>query len=288
MNKIYRRELNIIGKLSDSQTSQIFKLDNDSILKIYKPLLMMIYKMMGISLEYKIMQAKPIKNIPEIIVPEIGVYDENNCFVGSIMKSAKGIDYNTYDDNLSILERCNLKKYADIHTKLESIVKRGNEKKIVFPDLCTCDNIYIDSLGNIQLIDYDGLQIGEFKVPSMSTSLGDSDQYLIPKYCKNGLFTPNLDKKSLIILYFILTFNVDLNKIGTINPINGKQVTLEDIFDVINLQDNDVKHKVWKCFQSNVENDFLGSDVYRIADEYDMQLRPSPIAGCYFKRLQKK
>ncbi len=286
MNRVFRSDLKIIGKLFNSETSQIFKLDNGSILKIYKPLILMIYKMMGMSLECKIMQAKPIKNVPEIIVPEIGVYDENNCFVGSIMKSAKGIDYNTYDDNLLITERCNLKKYANMHTKLESIVKRGNNEGIVFPDLCTCDNIYIDSYGNIQLIDYDGLQIGKFKAPTMSTSLGDSDQYLIPKYCKNGLFTPNLDKKSLIILYFLLTFNIDLNKIGIINPRDGKQITLEDIFDVINLQDNDIKHKVWKCFQPNVENDFLGSDVHRIADEYDMQVRP--INGCYLKRLRKK
>lgn len=61
MNRVFRSDLKIIGKLFNSETSQIFKLDNGSILKIYKPLILMIYKMMGMSLECKIMQAKPIK-----------------------------------------------------------------------------------------------------------------------------------------------------------------------------------------------------------------------------------
>ena len=56
--------------------------------------------------------------------------------------------------------------YADIHTKLENIVRSTDD--IVYPDICTCDNIYVDSSnGNkIQLIDYDGLQVGIY--PSIS------------------------------------------------------------------------------------------------------------------------
>ncbi len=286
MYRVYLSDLKIVGQLSNSKTSQVLKLDNGSILKIYKPLRLMVYNMMGTSLENKIMHAEPFDKVPEIIVPRAGVYDQNNCFIGSIMESAKGIDYGTYDRNLSRIERCNLKKYADMHMKLESIVKRSNEMGIVFPDLCTIDNIYIDVCGNMQLIDYDGLQINSFKAPSISTTLGSQEQYLQPKYLKNELFTSNLDKKSLIMLYFLITFNVDLNSLGVINPSNNKKITLEDIFDIINLQDDDIKHKVWKCFQPNVDNDFLGYDVYKIALEYDLQLREKN--GLYLKRLRKK
>ena len=72
------------------------------------------------------------------------------------------------------------------------------------------------------------------------------------------------------MFYFIVTFDVDLNYVGKINYITGKVITLDDIFGQIGLKDDYIKHKVWKCFQGNVENDYLDDDVLRVAEEYDM------------------
>ena len=177
--------------------------------------------------------------------------------------------------------------YADEHMKLESIVKRGNDAGIVFPDLCTCDNIFIDSSGNMNFIDYDGLQVGNHITPILSTSLGRQEQYLCSKYYKNGLFTPELDKKSLIILYFLTAFNINLGKVGMINPANNDEVTLDFVFESIGLDDYDIQDKVWKCLQSKYKNEFLGDDVYHIADYYDMIAVPIG-NGKYVKRLIKK
>jgi len=131
--------------------------------------------------------------------------------------------------------------------------------------------------------------VGKHKSTCISTSLGDSDEYLkIPKYCdKNGLFTKELDKKSLIIFYFLTAFNVDLNKVGKIEPISGEMMTLETVFDCIKLDDYDICHKIWKIFQDQEPNEYLGADVIRIAEKYDMKVIAN-IKGRPLKCLYKK
>lgn len=286
MRKVLRNDLMIKSDLSSNEHSQIYMLDDGSILKIFTPMVLMAYKMTGISLEHKIISATAFKNVPEIIVPNLAVYDNNFNFVGYTMNRANGIDYNTYDDQLTMLERTDLMKYAHLYSRLEDIVRRGNAEGVVFPDLCTCDNIFIDSCGNVQMIDYDGLQVREYRSPLLSNTLGNHQQYMTHKYNYKGLFTSNLDKKSLIMLYFLTTFNIDLNKIGTYNPFDRNLITLDDIFNIINLEDNDIKHKVWKCLQPTGTNDFLGNDVYRIAEKYNMTI--FPVQGNYMKKLRRK
>ena len=56
---------------------------------------------------------------------------------------------------------------------------------------------------------------------------------------------------------------------------------------MIGLDDYDVQNKVWKLLQDNKQNEFLGEDVFRIAENYD--LLAIPIAkNTYIKRLIKK
>lgn len=286
MDKVILKDLNIKKQIHVGETSEVYELSDGKILKVFTPFSLLIYNRCNIKMERKILEAKSIVSVPEIIVPESAVYN-NGDFCGYISKKASGIDYNEYDDRLSLVDRSNLKMYADDHAKLESIVKRGNEAGIVFPDLCTCDNIFVDANGEMSLIDYDGLQIGDYVTPILSTSLGDQDQYYSSKYYRNGLFTPELDKKSLIILYFLTAFNVNLNTLGMINPATNEKVTLDFIFEAIGLDDYDIQNKVWKCLQTKYENEFLGDDVYHIADYYDMVTVPVGNRQ-YFKQLIKK
>lgn len=286
IKKVDIKDLNIKSQIHNGYKANVYELENGSILKVFSPLVLNLYKSCDIQLERKIIESKPIINVPEIIVPEEAVY-ENQEFLGYTSKKAEGIDYNTYDDFLTLKDRCNLKQYADEYAKLESIVKRGNKENIVFPDLCSCDNIFIDDKGNMSLIDYDGLQIDNFITPIISSSLGDQDQYFCSKYCNDKIFTSELDKKSLIVLYFLNTFNVDITKVGSRNPITGEIVTLDDIFELINLDNCDIQNKVWKCLQSRYKNEFLEDDVYDIAYDYNMIAIPAS-NGAYMKRLIKK
>ena len=286
MEKKNYEELDITDLICKTDKAYIFQLRNGDILKIFHSFILELYKQSNLKLEEKIISAKPIKTVPEIIVPNMAIYS-NDEFVGYALKKADGMNYNDYDDTLPQKEFSNLKRYAKEYEKLEDIIKRGNKEKIVFPDFCTCDNIFIDKKGNFSLIDYDGLQIGDFITPVLSSSLGNQEQYNCCKYQKNNLFTPELDKKSLITLYFLSAFNIDINKAGTLNPITREIVTLDDIFEMIGLDDYDVQNKVWKLFQDNKQNEFLGEDVFRIAENYD--LLAIPIAkNTYIKRLIKK
>lgn len=291
MNKIQLNDLlknNQLNSKCITDTAVIYSLPNNKIFKMFHTKYLEIFNIVGINLEEKLSTADTTTLPKEIIKPEVLVYDGTEV-IGYIMAKAKGINYNTRDINLTMFERSNLLQYADLHFKLEKIIRSTPD--IVYPDICTCENIYISG-PDIQLIDYDGFQIGKHKTLDISSSLGNQIQYFnTPKYItKDLLFTKELDKKSLIILYFLSTFNIDLNRVGTIiNPLTNQPFTLEEVLSCIGLEDYDIMNKIWKIFQNNKENDWLGEDVYRLAYEYDLQLVSGPLAdGSYLKKLIKK
>ena len=279
-------ELKNAVKIADGSYTLIIRLKNGDILKIFEPSILEASKIIGSDVEKKVLAAKPLKKSPEILIPKAAYYDKNGNFIGYTIPEAKGINYNDYQDSFTITERLDLKKYAKDHSKIESVVRRNSD--IVFPDLCTCDNIFIDSKGNIQFIDYDGLQIGEYNANSISTTLGNPLQYIeSKKYYQNSRFTKELDKRSSIFLYFITAFNIDLSKVGQINPFTGKRVTIEDIFTSLDFHDQDICHKIWKLFQENEDNEYLGDDVFRIAEEYKLKI-VGKTKDTFLKQLIKK
>lgn len=289
MRKKIFTEKDFIGMtpIVKTESGIVIKLKDGSIIKIFDPNVINMLKFIKIDIEKKILDAKPIPHSLEIITPTSIVYDKNGNFTGYTMPHAKGTNYNDIDDRRTIEEREDLQGYGIIHSRIENILKRNTN--IVFPDICTCDNIFIDQNGNIQLIDYDGMQINGHRSPSISTSLGNSIEIMRnPKYCdKSMLYTKELDKRSSIILYFLTAFNINLNNVGIFNPITGKNITLDDIFEAINLEDPELCHKVWKLFQDNQPNDYLGDTVFDIAEKYDLKVF-NKMGDTYFKRLEKK
>lgn len=57
---------------------------------------------------------------------------------------------------------------------------------------------------------------------------------------------------------------------------------------MINLDDPDICHKVWKLFQEKEENEFLRDDVFKIAEKYNTEIIAQRNDGVYIKRLVKK
>lgn len=286
IKNINNMKLGRVEKISVSDTSDVYRLGNGSVLKLFQPEVIMLSKLVGVDIEGKILAAKPIKSSPEILVPTSAIYDDSRNFIGYTMPMAKGVDYNKIEENLTYSQREDLGRYGRIHNKLESIIKKN--QNIVFPDFCTCDNIFIDDKENIKFIDYDGLQVDKFKSLSTSTSLGDFNSYNNSKYIDNsGLFTKELDKKSLIILYFLSAFNINLNRVGSRIPGTSVDVTLDMVFEYINLDDPDICHKVWKLFNDKENNEYLGDDVFNLADKYEMKIvaKQGPM---YSKKLYRK
>lgn len=270
-----------------NETSCLFKTKDGEFVKLFTPIVLeMYYNIAHVNLEAKLLNKEKFFITEEIIKPNTIYYSRNGMAVGYKMRAAKGIDFNKFDTTLSQNEQLNLARFNNIHKKLETIVK--NNKDIIFPDLCTCDNIYIGPNDNLELIDYDGMQIGKHQAIAMSTTLNDrSNNYYIPKYWQRKLFTKNLDKKSLILLYFLSAFHVDLNKVGAINPYNKRRVTLEETFYIMGLQDYEIYEKVSKLFNDNVDNVYLEDSIDKL--EKDYKLVPHKVGpNVYMKRLEKR
>lgn len=272
--------------ISDGDMAVVVKLNDGSILKVFNPILIQASREVGADIEKKILGAKSIANSPEILSPTSVVYSTDNKFMGYTMMEANGVDYNVYNSKLTVHQRCDLHMYARNHSKLERVLRKNPD--IVFPDFCTCSNIILSEDEKVQFVDYDGLQVGGYKTFSISSSLGEAEKHFFnPKYCRNGFFNKELDKKSSIFLYFLVTFNVNLSNVGRVNSATGKVITLDDCFQFINLDDPDLCHKVWKTFQDNQSNEFLGDTVHYVADKYDMHVR-GRVGNCYLKVLTKK
>lgn len=271
--------------LDDKGISAVYRLRDGSILKVFDQKYLGAMKLIGVDFEKKILDAKRIPNAKEILIPTAAAYMKDR-FVGYTLPQAKGINYNEFDDRLTLADRMSLEGYAKRHHNIESVLVRATD--VIFPDLGTCDNIFFDEKLNPQFIDYDGLQVGEHQSHVMSLALGRQEQYYTPKYWNGKLFNKNLDKRSSIFLYFVSAFNVNLATVGRINPYTGEMVTVDTIFEAINLDDPDVCHKVWKLFQENEDNEFLRDDVFRIAEKYDMRVVARRKDGLCVKKLIKK
>ena len=294
--EIKKRDINsysnkIKMQLNRGQVSRVYLLKDGRILKQFNEGIVSFFKSRGYDIEGILNLSFQYELNPRIKRPQEMVY-KNGQFCGYVMERAKGITFNQYDDKMTLKERADLYKYATLHNNLEKVVK--DSKDIVIPDLLTCDNIFVDKNLDIELIDIDGFQIGNKATGTISSSLGELSELISSKKYFNQntrLFTKELDIKSLIHLYFLDTINVDLNKVGEIEPNSRQAVTLDDLFDVINLDDYDMMDKVWKVFQENKQNEYLGDLVFDIAENYTMDVREfiSPMRQkMYLKRLRRR
>ena len=82
---------------------------------------------------------------------------------------------------------------------------------------------------------------------------------------------------------------MNLGKVGQYVPFSGEIITLDYFFKSINLDDDDIKQKVWYLFQEDYKNEYLGNDVFKIAEKYTLITKPHPYdKKILFKSLVKK
>lgn len=281
------RELRYGRCLEKNPFSEVFETKDGYIVKFISRIIIEAYKHLGCSLEKKIYYADDIIGMEELYKPTSAVYAKDG-FCGFMMLKNNGINLNDYDDTLTLQQRSDLNVYVNIFKQLENIVKKGHsqKKKIIFPDLATCDNIFVDKNLKISLIDFDGLQIGNQISSSFSSNLGNDEDYYIPKYMNGDFFTEEIDKTSLAILYFLSAFNVDLKKVGKVNPFTGRLVTIEDIFETIGLDDQAFMDKIRAILSETQTGDFIGEDIERIAQKYSMRTAELP-DGRFIKKLTR-
>lgn len=271
------QKLNLKEFLKEHKGYKIFKrledntilmLPNGNLVKILDAKLLELISDTGYDLETRLWEVDKLTSFNKFAWPTIMLEDKGKV-TSYVMPYIDGVDFTDYYENIY-----DLSSYANIHSQFETNIKDGNNVGVVFPDLCTTENIRITPEGRAIFIDYDGLQIGKMPGVGFSDFLGFPWEVLTKKYFdhKTKLFTKELDIKSSTFLYFVDVFGVTLASVNRVNPETGLKVTLDEIFSLIRLDDVDVQQKVWKLFQPAIPNEFLGDDLYRLADKYKLAL----------------
>lgn len=261
--------------LSSDFDGNLYRLSDGSILKLFNAVYLDSYKRQNIDLKEKMLQVETIHH-PRIIVPDKMCCMDDDV-VGYIRRDVSGRSFTEFFSNESDNDKVNLYRYALIHHNLESVVEECSD--IVFPCLCDETGIYLEQDFKPYFVNFEELQHGTFRAGRVSKKLGLRTDSNDSRYLSDGLFTKNLDKMSSIYLYFLNTFNVDLSKIDS--------TSVGEVFNGLGLKNDDICHKVWSLFDKDYDNDFLGDDVFRIAEEYDMRVVFNTRTTCV-KRLVKK
>lgn len=269
--------------------SIIYRLDDKRLLKLAGPAVFNACSLIGVRYEDRILSTCA-KSVKEIVSPITAVYHQRNC-VGYTMEEVEGPNLLEYDDSLSFRQKGDLTDYARLYEKIEEVVIKANKVGIVFPDLCTLDNIVFCSDGTVKFIDYDGLQVGSRdKSMVLSTSLGDPTKYLMSKkYCAEPFrFTRELDKTSLAMTMFLWVFCVDLKSVGKVIPFSGEKVDVKYLFDFLGIKDEVFMNKIEANMSTTDKGCYLAGDLRRISENYRMIAAPVPGTDMIAKRLIKK
>lgn len=169
----------------------IIKLSTGELLKILDKELLEIISNTGYDLETRLEEVKNLTTFHRFSLPT-RMLEENGVVTSYTMPEIPGVDFTDYYENIF-----DLLCYAKLHSQIEDNIKIGNELGMVFPDLCTTENIRITKEGKVFFLDYDGLQIKEMPAVGYSDFLGTTKEVLTDKYYdeKSNLFRSVLDCK---------------------------------------------------------------------------------------------
>lgn len=142
-------------------------------------------------------------------------------------------------------------------------------------------------MGCLSLTDYDGFKIGEYASICISSAINNKYKIHKSKFYKNDLFTEELDKYSLMILFLQELSSLDLSSIDTINPATNEILTTRDLADYINLDDEEIIRMIEDTVSIDREGVYVSEVADAIASKYDLMVYYEE-DGEYTKVLVKK
>lgn len=264
MEKVELTNINFkkIKILKKSPISKVFLLDEKEVVKVYNS-----SYLKGINrrraLERKIQASSTIK-LKELVLPKKIILINGN-FAGYTMDYIKGESYL----DIAITPYRNLDLINKEYLEIEKIIKKFHKEGIIVPDLLNLTNIIVTEEG-LRFIDYDGMQIRDNKASSVSKILKKDIRHSSTiKYCNHlGLYTEELDKKSLLILYILITFN---NLINDINMDNNRFEKIDKLLEEMNIsQEDKLKEIIDKAYnpRNDIKNEYLEEAVKEIGKKY--------------------
>ncbi len=248
--------------LKKSTISKVFLLDEKEVVKVYNSSYLKGINR-RITLERKIQASSTIK-LKELVLPKKIVLINGN-FAGYTMEYIKGESYL----DIAIAPYRNLDLINKEYLEIEKIIKKFHKEGIIVPDLLNLTNIIVTEEG-LRFIDYDGMQIRDNKASSVSKILKKDIRHSSTiKYCNHlGLYTEELDKKSLLILYILITFN---NLINDINMDNNRFEKIDKLLEELNIsQEDKLKEIIDKAYnpRNDIKNEYLEEAVKEIGKKY--------------------
>ena len=290
---------NIEGIVKQGNVCVVYRLKSGDYLKIFPGLIINLFKnQQGLDVRQKIETSHPISNVPEIVVPKAIVKDDIN-HSDMFAYISPGVAGESLSDKVKTWlagDNLDLHYFAERISEIEKVVKRANKSGIVFPDLPTLNNIIFDKSG-MKVIDYDGLQVGRFQADSIADFYADNEMLSKPKYynSQTRLFNTNLDKKSLMHLYFKMVFCIDLTALDN-GPQCIKETAIREILERLGIDDSEMLYKLSSALDArygyldtrNQDNEYLGNLPFKIAENYDMVFTGEPKGTTFSRRLVKK
>lgn len=219
--------------------------------------------------KYLLDKMKYAESMPKgLIMPTSSVFDDKNRFVGYTMDRVNGINLEKHEERKSPFDKTDLYQYRYIYYKLKEIIVNSGDN-VVFPNLLDTRNIFIDNKGDLSLICFDDMQIGDIEgyYGSDIEAYYGGPELRTKKYYKNGLFTKEMDIRSLTFLYFLLVFNFNLSYFSIYED---EELTekITSAFYSLGIDDSSMVSNIENLFKEDVPNEYIDDFVDYITDEY--------------------
>ncbi len=270
----------------------LFRIPNGNVLKLFSKRYLENYETYtGFRLEDKILAADGKDFHTSVVAPK-GIVYADGVFSGCVMDEVDGVSIQEFCSQLPEEEQFDLHMFAHLYSAIEKPILK--EERLVFPDLCTDGNVLVkqnDSSFSVNYIDYDGIQVDSYPSLVIAFSLGLPKQFYNSKYLSTAsdtLFNKELDKRSLIHLYFSSAFHFELDCIGQPHPLYLRPTTIHDVFQFLGIEDEIFRNKVEKAFSSDQNNEYLADDVFRLADNYQLEMVSNPFEPGTIAKVLKK
>lgn len=209
----------------------------------------------------KILIANQFQGIDGLVAP-VDILESENGIVGYIMEKKDGIAFSDYY-NKSV-DGPSLDEIVNYIVKVEKILKKCHQEEMYFPDLASGNALYNSKTKDVFIIDYDGAQIKNLETYDISSIIYDLHKELLgtKKYYKGERYNKNIDIFTLVVRFFYYATKLDIGK----NLRAG--FSLDEIFVLIHLDDEEVKYLIRRVFDRKADNEYIGEALEELNNNY--------------------
>ena len=250
-----------------SSESELFILPDDKLYKCFKGPLMHENRH---RVNYLTKKMQFVEHMPSgLIVPKLAVLDNKGLLNGYTMDKVDGINIDKYESECSSFDKTDLYRYREIYYGLKEFIQKAGDN-IVFPNLLDLRNVFITKNG-MSFVCFDDMQIGNVEgyiASDIECNYG-GPILRTEKYYKDGLYTKNMDTRSLIYIYFLLALNFNLSYFSLFEEGELEHQIQKSLY-ALGIKDDNITHigeKIRLLFDEYEDNEYIDDFVDYITEE---------------------